>query len=465
MGVGISDWRLARAVSSRGQLGVVSGTALDLVLARRLQLGDPGGHLRRGLAAFPDPRISERILERYFIAGGKAPGRPFAGKPMVSARLSEHLEELATAANFVEVFLAKEGHQGLVGINFLNKIQTTILPSLYGAMVAGVDVVIVGAGIPVEIPRILDSLSRGEPVELKLDVRGVESGRVHTVSFDPGGIFEPPRPPVGRPRFFPIVSSATLAARLIKKSAGRVDGLIVEASSAGGHNAPPRGVVQRSPEGEPVYGPRDVTDLEAIERHGLPFWLAGSRGTPEELARARAAGAAGIQVGTLFAFSEESGLRGDLKQNVIERCRREAPRVFTDPVASPTGFPFKVVSIRGTLSDPELYARRRRRCDLGYLREAYERSDGILGWRCPAENEETYVRKGGSSEDTVGRKCLCNGLMADVGLAQVRRDDGEELPLVTSGDDLSGITRVLGPERASYTSSDVIDFLLSGNPS
>ncbi|MGD8321328.1 MAG: hypothetical protein PVJ02_12765, partial [Gemmatimonadota bacterium] len=29
MGVGISGWRLARAVSSRGQLGVVSGTALD----------------------------------------------------------------------------------------------------------------------------------------------------------------------------------------------------------------------------------------------------------------------------------------------------------------------------------------------------------------------------------------------------------------------------------------------------
>ena len=37
MGVGISDWRLARAVSLRGQLGVVSGTALDTVMVRRLQ--------------------------------------------------------------------------------------------------------------------------------------------------------------------------------------------------------------------------------------------------------------------------------------------------------------------------------------------------------------------------------------------------------------------------------------------
>lgn len=49
MGVTVSGWRLARAVSKEGQLGVVSGTALDLVLARQLQLGDVGGHLRRAL--------------------------------------------------------------------------------------------------------------------------------------------------------------------------------------------------------------------------------------------------------------------------------------------------------------------------------------------------------------------------------------------------------------------------------
>ena len=47
MGIGVSGWRLARAVSQLGQLGVVSGTALDLLLTRQLQLGDTGGHLRR----------------------------------------------------------------------------------------------------------------------------------------------------------------------------------------------------------------------------------------------------------------------------------------------------------------------------------------------------------------------------------------------------------------------------------
>ena len=46
MGAGVSSWRLAQAVSQLGQLGVVSGTALDLIFARRLQDGDPGGHMR-----------------------------------------------------------------------------------------------------------------------------------------------------------------------------------------------------------------------------------------------------------------------------------------------------------------------------------------------------------------------------------------------------------------------------------
>ena len=44
MGVAISGWRLAAAVGCLpGCLGVVSGTAIDTVLARRLQDGDPGG--------------------------------------------------------------------------------------------------------------------------------------------------------------------------------------------------------------------------------------------------------------------------------------------------------------------------------------------------------------------------------------------------------------------------------------
>ena len=114
MGIGISGWPLARAVSLREQLGVVSGTALDLTFMRRLQLGDPGGHTRRGLDAFPDQEMARRIRDKYFIAGGKAEGKPFKNKSMIGQKPNRRALELMVLANFVEVYLAKEGHDGVV---------------------------------------------------------------------------------------------------------------------------------------------------------------------------------------------------------------------------------------------------------------------------------------------------------------------------------------------------------------
>ena len=123
MGVAVSGWTLARTVSCLGQLGVVSGTALAVVLARRLQLGDPGGAMRHALEKFPIPGVGARILEAYFIPGGKPAGAPFKLIAMPTLQPGAALVELTVAGNFAEVFLAKEGHHGVVGINFLEKIQ------------------------------------------------------------------------------------------------------------------------------------------------------------------------------------------------------------------------------------------------------------------------------------------------------------------------------------------------------
>ena len=80
----------------------------------------------------------------------------------------------------------------------------------------------------------------------------------------------------------------------------------MEGPTAGGHNAPPRGPWH--PQTDPSYGGRDSVDLTAIAAIGLPFWLAGSYGSPEGLRGAHEAGARGIQAGTVFALSRESGI-------------------------------------------------------------------------------------------------------------------------------------------------------------
>jgi NAD(P)H-dependent flavin oxidoreductase YrpB (nitropropane dioxygenase family) len=457
MGVAVSGWRLARAVSTLGQLGVVSGTALDVVLARRLQLGDPTGDLRRAIRCFPDQAVAERVLESHFVPGGKGPGQPFASLPMFTAVPTRHRHELAVVGGFVEVFLAKEGHPGRVGINFLEKIQMPTPATLYGALLAGVDYVLVGAGIPREVPGLLDSLAQHQPVALPLHVTDGVAEERFELHFDPRDILAEVPPPLRRPRFLAIIASATLAVSLARRTAG-VDGFVVEGPTAGGHNAPPRGPLTLA-DGQPVYGPRDEVDLAKIRALGLPFWLAGSYATPERLRQARRDGAAGIQVGTAFAFCEESGVDPPLRARVVEAARNGGVGVFTDPQASPTGFPFKVAQLEGTLSDAAEYGARERRCDLGYLRELYRRADGTLGYRCPAEPLEDYVRKGGRVEDTGGRKCVCNGLVATIGLGQCR-GTGLEPALVTAGDDVSGLVRFMPDGSNSYSAADVIAYLL-----
>jgi nitronate monooxygenase len=457
MGVAVSSWRLARAVSRLGQLGVVSGTALDAVLARRLQLGDPDGDLRRAIAMFPDQDLAGRVLDRYFVPGGKTEEAAFIASPMYTADTKRRTHELAVLGGFVEVALAKEGHEGVVGINFLHKVQLPTPATLYGALLAGVDYVLVGAGIPRDIPGLIDTLVRHEPVTMPVQVIDGDPERPVELRFDPREVVKGEREPLRRPQFLAIIASATLAVSLTRRATG-VDGFVIEGPTAGGHNAPPRGQLVLE-EGQPVYGPRDVVDLEKIREIGLPFWLAGGYGTPERLREAKAQGAAGVQVGTVFAFCEESGIDPELRTRVIAMARNGGVAVRTDALASPTGFPFKVAQLEGTLSQEEVYEGRERRCDLGYLREAVVRADGRVEYRCPAEPIEDFLRKGGSEEETVGRKCICNGLMVTVGLGQMRGSTPEPA-IVTAGDDLSDLARLLPEGRASYTAADVVAALL-----
>jgi nitronate monooxygenase len=212
--------------------------------------------------------------------------------------------------------------------------------------------------------------------------------------------------------------------------------------------------------GEPVYGSRDVADLAAFREMGLPFWLAGSCGSAEGLKLALAEGACGVQVGTAFALCEESGLMPEARRELIRLALAGETNVFTDPLASPTGFPFKVVALPGSLSNGAVYQQRKRVCDLGILRQPYRRADGTIGYRCPAEPVDAYVAKGGKKEDTVGRKCLCNALIANAGMPQRLSDGSYELCLITMGDDLTEVGRFCNPGSLDYSAADVVRILL-----
>ncbi len=467
MGVAVSGWELANAVCRAGQLGVVSGTALDVVLARRLQMGDPGGHVRRALGQFPIPAMARRIMRTYYVHGGIGPKEPFRTVPRFTVEPAMALQELTVVGSFVEVWLAKEGHTGPVGINFLRKIEMPLPWGLLGAMLAGVDYVIVGAGNPAEIPGYIRTLARGEDVAFSIRAQGMRSDDPPVMlRCSPRDILGAAAGPLAAPRFLAIISSVDLAAGL----AGNPDtcpfGFVVEGPSAGGHNAPPRGPRRTDELGQPVYDERDRPDMAALAALGLPFWMAGSYGTPEGLGHAVSLGAVGVQVGTAFAFCAESGMAEEYKTEVVSQVLAGTVDVRSDWRVSPTGFPFRVVQLEGTASDPAVAAARQAVCDLGALRVPYKKPGGGIDYRCPAEPLAVYTkRKGGRAENAEGRRCLCNALMSAAGMPQHRPNGSVEPAIITSGEDFTTVRTLQQqvPEGvALYPARAVVEHVLAG---
>ena len=462
MGVNISSWRLARTVASHGGLGVISGVAPDLLLSRWLQDGDPDGDVRDVLADYPDQEFVGQTLRKFFREGGRPAGTPY--RPVTKLDLHQKLEavRLSALGAYVQVRLAKSGHDGVVGINLLEKVQLWTPAALLGAVLAEVDFVLVGAGVPTHLPRVLNGLAAGEPVTIPIDVAGAESGEAWSITLDPGVVVPGLTFPLKRPFFLAIVSSHVLGQYLARDPETRPDGFVVELPNAGGHSAPPRRM-ELDERGEPIYGPRDVVDLDKLDAIGLPFWLAGGYATPERLKEAQDAGAVGVQVGTAFALSDESGMTTPVREVLRARVRADDLYVRNDPLASPTGFPFKVAQLPETVADPTVYGARERICDLSYLRTPFRRDDGTVGYRCPSEPLDAYVKKGGQVEDTVGRMCLCNGLVATAGMAQLRGADVEPY-LVTLGADRAQLAGLLELFPAGWSAVDVLAWLRAEVP-
>jgi nitronate monooxygenase len=253
-----------------------------------------------------------------------------------------------------------------------------------------------------------------------------------------------------------------LAKTFVRRASGYTDGFIVEHHTAGGHNAPPR-KDRDAPDRVNEYGPKDEPNIAAIAEIGRPFWMAGGYASPARVQWALEQGATGVQLGSIFATCEESGMIPEIKQEIIGKYLDGTLNIRTDFTASPTGFPFKVVEIDGTVGMSETYDKRGRICDMGYLRDMYSMDENTVGYRCASEPIDDFVSKGGVAENAVGRQCLCNGLMSTIGLGQVRDGGTPEPPVVTAGDDFSFLPFVLRKGTTSYGAADVIEYLLPGS--
>lgn len=475
--VGVSGWQEAHAAALYGPeaMGTIGGTGLAIVVARELQEGDKDSYLRKAFAAFPNKAMAKRVWREWFIKGGKKEDQPYKSIPMMNFHPSKKIKELTILANFTTVKLAKEGLEegkhGKIAINYLTKVEPPHLYEIYGAMLAGVDAIVMGAGIPKQIPQMLNNYADYKEASYALDVKGAKAGEFK-MRLDPCK-FVPTRlvgRKLKRPRFLTIVARHELAEFMEKEKREPdkgVDGYIVAYSGINaGHSAPPRKEKDKTA-AEPTYTPEnDYADLQVMRGLGKPFWLAGGQADPDKLIEALDKGAAGIQVGSITAASKESNIKEGFKQSVRRLGYNNQLKVATDRRISPTGFYFNWAFVPDAFSEA-LSRLRERICDLGYLRELYKREDGSLGYRCPADVVSTYVQSGGKEADTKDRACICNHLTATIGKAQIRLIDGEwveEKALVTfcNAPEITSkfFHALMRNENDTYTVANAFDYLL-----
>ena len=404
MGVGVSSWQLAHAVARTGQLGVVSGTALDAVVARRLQDGDPGGHVRRPSRLPAAPTWPSGCWTATTGPRGRR-GAPYRPTPAArAARRPAPAHELAVVGNFVEVWLAKEGHGGLVGINFLEKIQMATPGGRLRRDARRRRLRPDGGRHPARDPAPARRARRAPARHGARRRHRAATPRL--VTLDPTTLAPRRRPAAAAP---PDVPRDRLLARpgrstSTARTRTRPDGFVVEGPRAGGHNAPPRGKLaarRDRPAGLRPAGrrrPRGARRRSAC-RSGWPAATASPSGCETALE----AGAAGVQVGTLFALCRESGLRRPAARgSSCTGCATARSRCAPTPRRPRPASRSRSPQLPGTLV-------RRRRCTRpgrGCATSATCASrtpapDGQVGYRCPAEPVDVFIRKGG---DRRGRR-------------------------------------------------------------
>ena len=328
MGVGVSLHPLAKSVAREGGLGIVSSACIDRLVSKR----------------------NNKKLNTY-------------------------------EAVYEEISLAKTPG-GFVGINIMGALARDFNDSVKGALDAGADAIISGAGLPLNLPAI-----------------------------------QPP----GDTALIPIVSSARALEIICKKwekLGYRPDAVVLEGPLAGGHlGFRIDQVTLESNKLENLFPP--VKDT-AMKFGDFPVIVAGGIYTHHDIVQFMSKGADGVQMGTRFLATEESSATVSYKEAVI-RAREEDIVVAHRP-GSPCGLPFRVIR-QSPMYVSSLQQLRKPKCDKGYV--LMKDAEGKFTV-CPAK------------EDNKDHFCICNGLLSSSGY-----NPAEEEALYTVGTNAYRIDKII----------------------
>jgi len=328
MGVGVSLHPLARAVAREGGLGIVSSACLDRLVSKR------------------------------------------TGKKVNSYE-----------AAYEEVSLSK-AENGFAGINIMAALVRDYNDSVKGALDAGADAIISGAGLPLSLPAI-----------------------------------QPPKDTA----LIPIVSSARALEIICKKwekLGYRPDAVVLEGPLAGGHLG--FRIDQVELESNRLENLLPSVKEMAMKCGDIPVIVAGGIYTYDDIIRFMDSGADGVQMGTRFLATEESSATDDYKQAVV-RAREEDIVVAHRP-GSPCGLPFRVIK-QSPMYQSSLKRLRKPKCDKGYV--LMKDAEGKFTV-CPAKQDnENYF-------------CICNGLLSSGGY-----NTNEEEALYTVGSNAARVEKII----------------------
>jgi len=275
---------------------------------------------------------------------------------IVSARHGRRFKARDAAAQDVIDAKAIAGGSGAIGMNVMVAVINQYADSVLGSMDGGVDVIVSGAGLPLALPEIVKDHPRQNEVAL-----------------------------------VPILSSGRAVDVVLKRwsRSNRIpDGIVVEGPLAGGHIA----WRTREEANDPKYKLEVLIEeiLEVLNKWNLdiPVFAAGGVYSHDDIVRFLKMGCAGVQMGTRFLATFESGANDQYKQMVIDST--EVDIELADRPGSPCGMLFRVLN-KSPFYQEALARTRAPKCDKGYL---------LNKGNCPSkdDNEKTF--------------CICNGLLA-----------------------------------------------------